>query len=88
MVSFLQLFSRGMLAGYILSNLEMKAKVIDVDVDLPQATYTFDLLSELSAASPGIYFSFIVGSDWLQPHQDMRFRALSAPDSLEYYRLL
>mmetsp|Transcript_131533 Transcript_131533/g.281174 ORF Transcript_131533/g.281174 Transcript_131533/m.281174 type:complete len:590 (+) Transcript_131533:52-1821(+) len=46
-------------------------KVIDVECLLPKSIATYDLLCLLRRSNPGVDFSFIIGSDWLQPGSNM-----------------
>jgi len=46
-------------------------KVSDLDVCKQEAAATYDLLCELRDANPDCDFSFVIGSDWLQPGTDI-----------------
>jgi len=46
-------------------------KVSSQDVEKTQAAYTYDMLRELRESNPDCDFSFVIGSDWLQPGTDI-----------------
>mmetsp|Transcript_8425 Transcript_8425/g.25989 ORF Transcript_8425/g.25989 Transcript_8425/m.25989 type:complete len:265 (+) Transcript_8425:238-1032(+) len=52
---------------------ELPVKVCEVDVHRESAMFTYDLLRKLSQDFRGTHaFSFVVGTDWLQPGTDLR----------------
>lgn len=52
---------------------ELKVSVCDVDVHRKEAMFTYDLLKLLSREfGPSYSFSFVIGTDWLQPGTDLR----------------
>mmetsp|Transcript_17477 Transcript_17477/g.22774 ORF Transcript_17477/g.22774 Transcript_17477/m.22774 type:complete len:232 (-) Transcript_17477:462-1157(-) len=52
---------------------ELPIKVCAVDVHRENAMFTYDLLRKLSQDYRGTHeFSFVIGSDWLQPGTDIR----------------
>mmetsp|Transcript_14913 Transcript_14913/g.26130 ORF Transcript_14913/g.26130 Transcript_14913/m.26130 type:complete len:327 (+) Transcript_14913:37-1017(+) len=46
---------------------EFPVKVSDIDTTRQMAAFTYDLLTDLQAQNPDCSFSFVIGSDWLQP---------------------
>mmetsp|Transcript_15748 Transcript_15748/g.49293 ORF Transcript_15748/g.49293 Transcript_15748/m.49293 type:complete len:241 (+) Transcript_15748:211-933(+) len=51
---------------------ELKVSVCDVDVHREEAMATYDLLRLLRREFPTYVFSFVIGTDWLQPGTDLR----------------
>mmetsp|Transcript_36225 Transcript_36225/g.116021 ORF Transcript_36225/g.116021 Transcript_36225/m.116021 type:complete len:277 (-) Transcript_36225:329-1159(-) len=52
---------------------ELPVKVCEVDVHREEAMFTYDMLRKLSSDFAGTHvFSFVVGTDWLQPGTDLR----------------
>lgn len=51
---------------------ELKVAVCDADVHREEAMHTYDLLKMLSREFPKYTFSFVIGTDWLQPGTDIR----------------
>jgi len=47
-------------------------KVSNIDIGGVKALFTYDLLCELSRQNPEVDFVFVIGSDWLQPHFDLK----------------
>eukprot|EP00435_Cladocopium_sp_Y103_P051303 s2360_g15.t2 len=46
---------------------EFPIRVSDIDTRREMAAFTYDLLCSLRDAHPGVQFTFVIGSDWLQP---------------------
>jgi len=59
---------------------DMPIRVSDIEVLLPEAMATYDTLSALRAAQPDSDFTFVIGTDWLQPGTDLRTWTSKDPD--------
>lgn len=46
---------------------EFPIRVSDIDTRRDMAAFTYDLLCSLRDEHPGVQFTFVIGSDWLQP---------------------
>jgi len=46
---------------------EFPIRVSDIDTRREMAAFTYDLLCSLRDEHPGVQFTFVIGSDWLQP---------------------
>merc|ERR1712216_1063973 len=50
----------------------MPVRVSDLEVFEPEAMATYDALCRLRENDPTARFTFVIGSDWLQPGTDIR----------------
>mmetsp|Transcript_153952 Transcript_153952/g.271851 ORF Transcript_153952/g.271851 Transcript_153952/m.271851 type:complete len:258 (+) Transcript_153952:61-834(+) len=46
-------------------------QVSNIDITKEEAAHTYDMLRELQEKNPDCDFSFVIGSDWLQPGTDI-----------------
>jgi nicotinate (nicotinamide) nucleotide adenylyltransferase len=60
---------------------DMPIKVSDINVYSEDKSSTYDLLQALQKKHPNMVFSFIIGTDWLQPGTDIREWCSTDPET-------
>lgn len=60
---------------------ELPVRVSDIEVHEEEALATYDLLQALRKKYPDTDFSFVIGTDWLQPGTDLRLWTSKCPET-------